>query len=178
MEQQRWIGKRYRALVTLAVGGLVLALFITVGVKPSGATFTRSSANPSNLFSAGAINLTNSKSGAAVLSATGLLPGGSVQGSLSVKITGNYGAAVTLTGASDHSALSQALTLQIEDTTGTAQTLWSGTMSDFSTLSLGTYTSGTTKSYRFTVTFPSANADSGLQNTSTSMTLRFSGVAQ
>ena len=39
-----------------------------------------SSANPGNLFSTGAITLTNSKDGTAVINAAGLIPGGTAKG--------------------------------------------------------------------------------------------------
>jgi hypothetical protein len=148
-------GLRLRRIVTTAAIILVgLALFFGGTVGRSGAKFVQKSANTGNLFSAGSITLTSTKSGAAVLSAVGLVPGGSANGTLTIGTTGNYTAAVTLTGKTDNSALAQALTLKIEDVTGTATTLWTGTMSSFSTLSLGNLATGASKSYRFTVTLP------------------------
>jgi hypothetical protein len=178
MRTQRQRNRRWRPLTIVALVCLTVALSVSLGVKSSGASFISRSSNPGSRFSAGVVTLTNSKGGTAVINAAGLLPGGSTTGSLTITVQGNFSAAVTLTGTGDQSALSQVLTLKIENTTGTAQTLWSGKMSDFASLSLGTYTTGTTKSYRFTVTFPAANASSGLQNATTSMTLNFTGVAQ
>ena len=155
---------------------MVLLASLTLG--RSGATLLRTSRNPGSAFSAGTLTLSNTKDGAVIVSAAGLLPAGSASGSASITIQGNYSASVVLTGTGDQSALAQALTLQIDDTTGTLQTLWSGTMSNFTTLTLGTFASGTTRSYRFTIAFPAANATAGLQNSTTTMTLRFTGVAQ
>jgi hypothetical protein len=163
-----------KAIILLA---LALVSFLVLTAGQSGALFARSSANPGNAFAAGTLALTNSKNGAVVVSATGLMPGGSATGTLTVATSGNVSSVVTLTGTDDNSALAQALSLKIEDVTSTAQTLWSGTMSDFSSLSLGSFSVGASKSYRFTVTFPAANASSSLLNASTSMTLRFTGVA-
>ena len=109
---------------------------------------------------------------------TKLLPGTSSSGSASITISGSYSAAVTLTGTSDGAALAQALTLLVENTTGTVTTVWTGKMSDFSSVSLGTFTSGTTRTYRFTVSFPAANAVAGLEDATTTETLTFTGVAQ
>jgi hypothetical protein len=169
----------YRGGIAIAaIVALALVLLLVLTIHDSSALMVRKSANPGNLFSSGALTLTNTKDGAVVVSAAGLMPGGSANGSLTVSTSGNYSAAVTLGGTTDGSALSQALTLKVEDTTGTATTLWSGAMSAFPGLGLGTFTSGTTKSYRFTVALPVANATAGIMGVSTTMTLRFTGVGQ
>jgi hypothetical protein len=177
---------RPRLLLRLAALAVLLAaliLVLSVTIASSDARDTSVKVNAGNAFSAGSLALVNSKSGSAVISASGLMPGGSATGSLTITVQGNYTAAVTLinAGISDtpsSPALSQALTLLVEDITGTAQTLWSGTMSTLGSVSLGQIASGSTRTYRFTATFPSANAVSGLQNASTTMTMRFTGVAQ
>ena len=52
-------------------------LLIAVGVTAaSGATFTAQSANPSNTFSSGTLTMTNTKNGAAILTASNMKPGG------------------------------------------------------------------------------------------------------
>ena len=170
-------------LAALAVLLAALILVLSVTIASSDARDTSVKVNAGNAFSAGSMALVNSRSGSAVISASGLMPGGSATGSLTLTAQGNYTAAVTLAnaGISDtpsSPALSQALTLLVEDVTGTPQTLWSGTMSSLSAVSLGQITSGSTRTYRFTVTFPSGGAVPGLQNASTTMTLRFTGVAQ
>ena len=161
-----------------AVIALVLILLTVLQIGSSGARFIRTSTNPGSAFTAGNLTLTNTENGAAILSVTKLLPGGTSNGSASITISGDYSATVTLTGTSDGSALAQALTLKIEDTTTTVTTLWTGSMSDFSSVSLSTFAAGATRTYRFTVTFPAANAVAGLQNASTTETLKFTGVAQ
>ncbi len=161
----------------------VLIFVLSTAITSSDARDTSVKVNAGNVFSGGSLSLANSKSGSAVISASGLMPGGSATGSLTITVQGGHTAAVTLanTGISDapsSPALSQALTLLVEDVTGTAQTLWSGTMSTFASASLGQIASGSARTYRFTVTFPSGNAVSSLQNASTTMSLRFTGVAQ
>lgn len=171
-----------RLLVCAALSAIAgLLAFEMIGV--SDARFTRVSVNPGAVFSSGTSVLVNSKSGSAVINVTGLLPGGSNSGTLALTGQGDYSSTVTLTnaGISDQPsspALSQALTLTVEDITGATQTLWSGTMSNLPSLSLGQISPGATKTLRFTVAFPTAGAVPGLQNAGTSMTLRFTGVAQ
>jgi hypothetical protein len=59
-----------------AVGALLTVALAATAVVGSGADFTASSANPANTFSAGTLHLVNSKEGVAVLTGTGLQPGG------------------------------------------------------------------------------------------------------
>jgi hypothetical protein len=161
----------------------LLVLLLSTLIAGSEAKVTGTTRNLENTLSAGSMRLANSKSGTTVISANGLMPAGSASGTLTLSVQGDYSAAQTVTnaGISDtpaSPALSQALTLLIEDITGTAKTLWSGTMSSFSSVSVGTFATGTTRTLRFTVTLPSGSAVPGLQNASTTMTLRFTGVGQ
>lgn len=80
-----------RVLGALAV--LLAAVGIAVG---SGATFTASSANPSNTFASGTLSILNSKEGLAVLTASGLRPGDSANGTVDVQNTGSLSGAFTL----------------------------------------------------------------------------------
>jgi spore coat-associated protein N len=172
-----------KALAATALLPALLILVLTGAVGSSDARFISLSHNPGALFASGSITLTNSKSGAAVITATGLLPGSSKSGELSLTAHGDFRVGVTLTSAGitdqpSSPALSQALVLQVQDVTGTPRVIWSGAMGSLSSVSLGHLSSGSTATYRFTVTFPVANAVAGLQNASTTMTLRFTGVAQ
>jgi hypothetical protein len=161
---------------------VVLSLLsATLGV--SEAKVTSRSSNTGNVFSAGTLSLVNSKNGTTVIGVSSLMPAGSANGTLTLRVQGDYRTALTvaIAGISDtpsSPALSHALTLLIEDTTSTAQTLWSGTMSNFSSVSVGTFAAGTTRSLRFTVTFPAGNAVPGLQGAATTLTVRFTGVSQ
>jgi hypothetical protein len=59
-----------------ALGALLTVALAATAIVGSGADFTASSANPANTFSAGTLHIVNSKEGVAVLSGTGLQPGG------------------------------------------------------------------------------------------------------
>jgi hypothetical protein len=177
--QPKQQNRRTRTMIAFAaVIALVLLLLAALQIGSAEARFIRTSANPGSAFSAGALNITSTKNGTTILSVTKLLPGRSANGTAPITTGGDYSAAVTLTGTSDGSALAQNLTLLIENTPGTATTVWTGKMSDFSSVSLGTFTSGTPKTFRFTVTFPTANAVATLQDAATTETLRFTGVGQ
>lgn len=170
--------ERIREVMTIiAIIVLALVLFLVLTANRSGAAFVARSSNDSNLFSAGSLILSNSHEGAIVVNAQDLMPGTSRSGSLTISQSGDYSAAMTLSGLGDGSALSQALTLRIVDS-GSGITLWNGAMSSLTSLSLGTFTPAMSKTYQFTVSFPAANATAGLQDSSAQMTLRFTGVAQ
>jgi hypothetical protein len=172
--------KAKKALLSLAV----LALFGVVlqSLVFSGASFTRGSANPGNAFAAATLSHTNSKNGLVVLAANDLRPGQtSTTGSLTVTgggtLTGTYSigkASVVDTPVSP--SLSSALNVIIEDTTGTPVTLYSGPISAFTSVPAGTIASGQTRSYRFSLYYPLANATSALQGANMTLTLQFTGV--
>jgi hypothetical protein len=73
----------------LALGALLTLLLAAAAVVGSGADFTASSANPANTFAAGTLTISNSKEGAAVLSASGLKPGNSATGTVDIENTGD-----------------------------------------------------------------------------------------
>src|ERR1700684_2966653 len=79
--------------VLLAFGGLLIAAALAVG---SGANFNSTSANPSNVFTAGTISHSNSKASAAILTASNMLPGGSTTGTVDIKNTGSATGVFTL----------------------------------------------------------------------------------
>lgn len=155
--------------VLLAFAGLMLAAALAVG---SGANFNSTSANPSNVFTAGTISHSNSKSGAAILTASAMVPGGSATGTVDIKNTGTASGAFTLahTVAVDTPAspgLSKKLNLTVTDlgdpscvTSCPANvSIYTGTMFAMpATISLGRSAVGQTDRYQFVVNFP----DSGL----------------
>jgi spore coat-associated protein N len=170
-------GKAILSLVVLALLAVVLQ-----SVVFSGASFTSSGTDSSNVFTAGTLSHTNSKNGQVVLSADGLCPGQtSTTGSLTITGSGNLSGTYTISKANvvDTPAspgLSNALNIIIEDTTGTPATLYNGPISGFTSLSLGTIAPGQTRSYRFSLSFPIANADSSLQGASMTLTVQFEGI--
>jgi hypothetical protein len=171
------ISRRARALACL-----LLLLAVSAVTATSGATFTGSSDNPRNTFSSGTLSLTNSKGGGYILSAKGIRPGQSVSGTLTLTSAGDYETSVSaanlgITNTPASPALASALTFLVEDTTGTPLTLWTGKMSAFSSVSLGRFVVGESRTYRITLTFPQAAATPGLQGAGAVMTLRITGAA-
>jgi hypothetical protein len=169
-----------RIAATLATLVLLLAvLHLTVC---TGAVFNMRSVNPTNRVAAGTLTFTSSKDGAAIISAAGLLAGQSQVGTVTLTATGDQTGRytlghTTLVDLPSGTQLSPALTLKIEDITGTPATLYSGTMAAFTSVSLGSLAPAAAKTYRFTVTFPTASATPSLQGASSTLTLRFSAVS-
>jgi spore coat-associated protein N len=164
-------------LVTLVL--LLVVLRLTVF---TGASFNWRSANPVNQVGAGTLTFTNSKDGAAIVSAVGLRPGQSSVGTVTLTVTGNQTGRYTLnrtalTDLPSGTTLSGALTLTIEDITGTPVTLYSGTMAGFTSVSMGSLAPGEVHVGRFTVTFPIAAATPSLQGASSTLTVRCTAVS-
>lgn len=170
--------------------GVLAATGIAVG---SGANFNSSSANPSNVFSAGTISQQNSKSGSAILTATGMKPGGTANGTVDIKNTGSASGAFTLaqsnlTNTPTSPALSSKLTIVITDKHDPAcsvscpadATVYSGTIGGMGTISLGTFAADETHRYQFVVTFPdggTGGADNSYQGSQTSVEYDFTATA-
>ena len=84
-----------RALAALAT--ILVAVGVTVA---SGATFNAQTANPSNVFTAGTMSMTNNVAGA-ILTATNMKPGDpATKGTVVIKNTGSLAAAFTLSKSS------------------------------------------------------------------------------
>jgi spore coat-associated protein N len=177
--------------VLLAFGGLMIAAALAVG---SGANFNSTSANPSNVFSAGTISHSNSKSSAAILTAANMIPGGTATGTVDIKNTGNAPGTFTLahTVATDtpvSPGLSKKLTLTVTDngdplctvSCPAAVSVYSGTMFAMpSTIALGSFAPGTTRRYTFVVTFPdggTGGADNAYQGAATSVEYDWSSTS-
>ncbi len=115
------------------------------------------------MTTSGSVSMVNSKSGSAILSASGMLPGSTTSGT--VTITNGRGPA-TYTLATSRlvdrpgrfaGRLSTALRLRLEDITNgesAPRLVWTGTIGAMPTVSLGTYRPRESRTYRFTVSFP------------------------
>ena len=173
--------------VLIAVGCLMAAVALAIG---SGANFNSTSANPSNVFSAGTISQSNSKAGAAILTASNIVPGNTATGSVTIKNTGSANGTFTLSPATPvdtpaSPGLSKKLTLTIVDqgdptcvTSCPANvTLYTGTIfAEPSTIALGQFVPNAQHSYKFTMTFPdggTGGADNAYQGASTSVDYSF-----
>lgn len=171
--------------------GVLAATGIAVG---SGANFNSSNANPSNVFSAGTISQTNSKLGAAVLTASGLKPGGTATGTVDIKNTGSVTGAFVLsqsnvTNTPPTPTLSTKLTIVITDkgdpalcapTCPAGSPVYTGTIGGMGSTSLGTFAAGAAHRYEFVVTFPeggTGGADNAYQGASTSVDYAFTATA-
>ena len=87
-----------RLLAALAT--ILVAVGVTVA---SGASFTATTANPSNTFTAGSLTMSNDKAGAAILTASGMKPGDATTdatGTVVIKNTGSLTGAFTLSRSS------------------------------------------------------------------------------
>jgi spore coat-associated protein N len=169
--------------VLLAFAGLMVAAAIAVG---SGANFNSTSANPSNVFTAGSIAHSNSKANAAIFTASNMVPGGSTTGTVDIKNTGSATGTFTLTHGTPvdvpaSPGLSKKLNVTISDlgdpncTTScpAAVQVYTGTMFAMpATTSLGTFAANVTHRYQFTVNFPDSGtggADNTYQSASTTV---------
>lgn len=148
----------------LVLGGLTIATATAVG---SGANFSSTSSNPGTLITAGTVVVTDSASGASILTATLMKPGGSVSGAVYIKNGGNIPGVFKLAKAalSDtpvSPALSGKLKLEVKDLGDPAcvsscpapVTVYTGTLGSMGTLSLGAFAAESTHRYTFTVSFP------------------------
>ncbi len=184
-----WTASPRKVLVAFA--GLLVAAAVAVG---SGANFNSTSANPSNVFTAGTISHSNSKAGAAILTAANMVPGGTATGTVDIKNTGSVNGTFTLahTVAVDtptSPGLSKKLTIVVQDlgepacvsSCPAAVTLYTGLLSAMpSTIALGVFPAGYTHRYTFTVTFPDSGlngADNAYQGASTSVEYDWSSTS-
>src|ERR1700733_6946984 len=167
--------------VLLAFGGLMAAAALAVG---SGANFNSTSANPSNVFTAGTISHSNSKASAAILTAANMVPGGTATGTVDIKNTGSANGTFTLTHTTPvdtpvSPGLAKKLTLVVSDlgdptcvtSCPAAVVLYTGTMFAMpATVALGSFVPNATHRYQFVVTFPDGGvngADNAYQAAST-----------
>lgn len=111
------------------------------------------------LAASGAISLSNSRDGAAILQAGGFWPGASVSGSVTLQNTGDAAGLLALdrTGLQETTGrggglFSQALPLRIQDASGADA--YVGALSALAHLDLGALPAGAARTYRFTLSFP------------------------
>ncbi len=73
--------------------------------------------------------------------------------------------------------LSDVLTLKVEDITGTPTTLYQGSVSGFSAVSLGTFAAAAARSYRLTLAYPAGTDNAALQGATVALGLQIAGVS-
>ncbi len=174
--------KASKALLSL----LVLAMLAVTlqSLVFSDATFTSTSSNASNVFTAGTLTHVNSMADQVVVNASCLRPGSTRSGTLTITGGGDGPGAYTLTAASvtDTPAspgLSKTLILRVDDITSGGTQLYRDTVANLTATapSLGTIAPGETRTYQLTLEYPST-ASSTLQGATMDLTLQFTGISQ
>ncbi len=162
---RRWLFLAALALLALA---LSTAMF-------SGAGFNSKSANSASL-AAGSIKLSSSKPGQAIVSAAEMEPGDSREGTIKIGNEGDVPGNFTLTASGlTETGLVAVLNLKVEDITSGTTQKYSGKLSSFSNLSLGSFAAAATRTYRITLSWPSTSNSASLQGASASFTFQWSG---
>jgi hypothetical protein len=137
-----------------SIAGLATAL-VAVGVAVgSGATFSSGSANPSNTYSSGVFEHTNSKNGAAIVTGTTMFPGDSKTGTVTITNTGDEAGDFELAETNETNGFAAgSLDLKIEDVTGSgSDELYTGDLGGVSPIDLGSVDADDSRTYKFTVT--------------------------
>lgn len=164
---------------------LLIAAWAIAVALASGADFERAgsprvdpslTASTSSSSSANPVQISNSREGVAILTASSMSPGSSTTGTVTITNGSAVDEDVSLakSNLSDigpaTAKLSSILDLRIQDVTAPSSpsTVYSGKLGSMPALALGTYAKRTGRSYRFTVTYPTS-AGSAYQGTSTSV---------
>ena len=163
-----------------ALSALIAAVAVAVG---SSASFTATSANPSNTFAAGTLSILNSKEGLAVLTASGMKPGDSETGTVDVQNSGSLSGAFVLSRSNivDSDAvhpMSAKLDLVVKDCGDFSSgpptcdlgdpVKYTGTIAAMGSTALGTFAAAEQHRYQFAVTFNSS-ADNFYQGDNSSV---------
>jgi hypothetical protein len=188
-ERGSWVLRNAKILILALI--LLLIAGLLVGV--SFAVFTTSSANAGNVFTAGILTSSNSKDGAAILTASKMVPGDTVEGTVTISNTGDSSGAFTLTGSTptdtpgpNGGKLSTVLLLTIvDDPGGSNVSVYNGKFDGMTApIPVGTWAGGSAHTFKFTVTFPNGGTppsattgDNAYQGSSTSVTYTWSATS-
>jgi spore coat-associated protein N len=171
---------RHPVRVLGAFSALIAAVAVAVG---SSASFTASSANPSNTFAAGTLSISNSKEALAVLTASGMKPGDSTNGTVDVQNTGSLSGAFSLSRSNIVDSdvlnpLSAKLDLVVKDCGDFSSgpptcdagdpVKYTGTIAAMGSTALGPFAANEKHRYEFVVTFDS-NASNAYQGDNSSV---------
>lgn len=142
--------RRFQVLATLT--GVIMAVAV---VMASGASFTAHTANPSNVFSAGTLAMSNTPNGMEV-TVTNMVPGDSHDGSVTIENTGDvqgnfYLEPVTITGDTMDGKFAADLQVVINDGT---EDIYKGSLSGLKQVDLGVWQPKDHKTFSFHVSFP------------------------
>jgi spore coat-associated protein N len=159
------ISALWQASPSKLLGALLALALAAMMAVASGATFTSTSANAGNIVTAGVLSQANSKAPGAVLNVSGLAPGHSDSGTVTITNTGDVAGVFTL-GKSDvvdsdaANPLSSKLDLVVTDVT-TSTPVYSGKLGAMGARPAGTLAPGASRTYDFTVTFPDGGVPAG-----------------
>jgi hypothetical protein len=159
-----WLLHHFRVLLLALV---LLLLAVAVAVSYTYGVFTSSSANPSNLLTAGSMTQASTADDKAILVGQDLVPGQSTTGSASITNVGDASGDFTLSGEDltdlpgpNGGKLSAVLTLRVVESPG-GKVVYSGDLGGgFDSVSLGTWKPDEKRTYDITVTLPESVGNS------------------
>jgi hypothetical protein len=168
-----WTTLRTATVLCLSVGGTAAALTV---VRPAPAPDHHADHGPLRLTTGrDGLVLDSSRPGTAILGGSGLAPGDSVSGDLSLTARAAFPTDVSLSLSDlvenlgpNGGRLSTLLRLRVleEPATGPARVSYDGLLRDLGTQPLDTYAAGETRTYRFTATLPDGAGVNAVQGTS------------
>jgi spore coat-associated protein N len=184
-----------KARVVLAVGTAgALSALAAVVIPGTFGSFNASTSNPGNTVAAGTLQMTNSKSGAAIVTMSNIRPGDSQAGTLTITNSGSLSADMYLSESNvSGAAFASDLQLKVDDTT-LGSTVYNGSFSGMASTVSGSaagihlaptsgtqWASGESHNLKFTVTFPnntsSTGADNAFQGANASAQFDWQGVS-
>jgi hypothetical protein len=185
-----------KARVAFAIGTAgALSALAAVAIPGTFGSFNATTTNPSNSAAAGTLQMTNSQSGAAIVTLSNIRPGDSQAGTLTIKNSGTLTADMYLSESnlSGDTPFAGDLQLKVEDTTlgttvyngafnGMASTVSGSAAGIHLSPSSGTqWAAGEQHGFKFTVTFPnnasSTGADNAYQGKTASAQFDWQGVS-
>jgi hypothetical protein len=174
--------RRMQVLLTMAVLLLAVSVFAA-----SGASFTDQKVNAGNVFTAGAMTLTNDRSPGAILTVADMRPGQVVDGFVQLEVVGSVSGAVSVTKSevSDPVNFGAELNLRVVETDPVTHVdfgpnLYNGPLNAaWAAYGLGTWAPATPHAYHFIVTWPAAGGadDNTLQGASCEYTFTWDAVS-
>lgn len=156
-------GKARRLAPLLVIALAALAALLGAGVKPGGGSGAADGAKPVASLADGRLSLSNSRSGSAIFTASGIGPGDSQTGTVTITNAGTLQGFLALSNSNLIDAigpsggqLSTWLHLLVQDVTqaGAPVTIYTGKVGAMTAQALGRLAPGEGRSYRFTVSFP------------------------
>jgi spore coat-associated protein N len=178
-------------LVAAAVTAAGLSAVTAIAVPHTLGFFDASTTNPSNSFTAGTLQMTNSKNGLAIVTGTNMRPGDVKPGSVTITNSGSLSATMTLSestivpGAGTPTFAHDLQLVVVDTSIAGTPTVYSGAFDSMGTITLnpltgtGQWAAAEAHTFSFTVTFPNAatSSDNQYQGTSASAEFDWHGVS-